>query len=520
MMTPPLRSFAWLLLFGFFSPRPAVSQDTPFTLSTVGPVYTISIEPNGQILAGHAWAPLQLKPDGSVKHEFSVPGAGSMNTSAVQEQGQLLFGGNFNGFDGHAFTNIARLNAALAPLPLSLLPDNGVFALATDPNGGLILGGLFSKINGIPRPAIARLASAGNVDPNFNPPLDGGVFAVAVQPDGGMLVGGEFTTVGGVARTNLCRLTSAGSLDGSFNPPEVGFVASLALLADGALLVATARPNITALPNDLIRLTPGGSLDSTFRPEFDGDVNSIAVQADGKILVGGTFTQVNGTRQSGLARLNVDGTLDTSFVPPEYSVVYALALQKNGMILVGGEVPDPATPGLFRNLVQRLANTGPATETLTAGGQSITWLRGGTGPEFTRTRFYTSTDGNNWTDLGAGTRVSGGWQLQGLSLPVNPRIRAIGWASVGQYNSPSWFIETTLGETSAQPEIITNDSFFGYTAGQFRFNYAAPAGQPVVIEASTNLVQWTSLSTNTGPGSFTEPGATQSPHRFYRLRLP
>jgi uncharacterized delta-60 repeat protein len=503
-----------------FSPSPVQTQDNPFTLTAPGPVYTISIEPNGQILAGHAWSPLQLNPDGSVKHAFSVPGAGSINTSAVQEQSQLVFGGNFNGFDGHAFTNIARLNAALAPLPLNLLPDDGVFALATGPNGGLILGGLFSTINGIPRPAIARLASDGNLDPNFNPPLDGGVFALVVQSDGAILVGGEFITVEGVAHTNLCRLTSAGNLDGSFTPPEVGFVASLALQAHGALLVATARPNTTALPNDLIRLSNSGSLDLNFRPEFDGDVNSIAVQADGKILVGGTFTEVNGTSRNGLARLNSDGTLDASLGPQDYTTVYALALQKNGMILVGGEVADPDNPGLFRNLVQRLANTESATETLTADAQSITWLRGGTGPEVTRTRFYTSNDAANWTEAGAGTRIPGGWQLQGLSLPANPRIRAIGWASVGQYNSPSWFIESSVGGASAQPEIITNDSFFGYTAGQFRFNYAAPAGQPVVIEASTNLVQWTSLSTNTGPGSFTEPGATQSPHRFYRLRLP
>jgi hypothetical protein len=44
-----------------------------------------------------------------------------------------------------------------------------------------------------------------------------------------------------------------------------------------------------------------------------------------------------------------------------------------------------------------------------------------------------------------------------------------------------------------------------------------------VLEASTNLVQWTKLSvrTNTtGTMQFDDPGATNRPARFYRVMVP
>ena len=44
----------------------------------------------------------------------------------------------------------------------------------------------------------------------------------------------------------------------------------------------------------------------------------------------------------------------------------------------------------------------------------------------------------------------------------------------------------------------------------------------MVVESSTNLVNWTSLATNTlgnGPLYFSDPAAEDFPQRFYRARL-
>lgn len=58
--------------------------------------------------------------------------------------------------------------------------------------------------------------------------------------------------------------------------------------------------------------------------------------------------------------------------------------------------------------------------------------------------------------------------------------------------------------------------------GLFGFNLTGVSGQSVVIEASTNMLNWLPLQTNTlGPGPiyFSDPQWFQWPKRFYRLRV-
>jgi hypothetical protein len=57
--------------------------------------------------------------------------------------------------------------------------------------------------------------------------------------------------------------------------------------------------------------------------------------------------------------------------------------------------------------------------------------------------------------------------------------------------------------------------------GQFNLNLVGEPGRTVVIEASTNLVNWTALATNLlgeSPCCFSDPGSTNFPARFYRAR--
>jgi subtilisin family serine protease len=63
---------------------------------------------------------------------------------------------------------------------------------------------------------------------------------------------------------------------------------------------------------------------------------------------------------------------------------------------------------------------------------------------------------------------------------------------------------------------------FGVVSSQFRFDIAGGSNQVVVVEASTNLVSWTALATNTlgaAPLRFIDPGWTNFQHRFYRVKL-
>ncbi len=111
-----------------------------------------------------------------------------------------------------------------------------------------------------------------------------------------------------------------------------------------------------------------------FDPGVDGLVNVLAGQADGKIVSGGTFT-----------------TLD----------------------------------GQPRNRIGRLANNTAALQALTVAGSgsALVWTRAGSSPEVVRVSFELATDGVTYLPLGPGTRISGGWQLNGLALPLNQNIR-------------------------------------------------------------------------------------------------
>ena len=72
--------------------------------------------------------------------------------------------------------------------------------------------------------------------------------------------------------------------------------------------------------------------------------------------------------------------------------------------------------------------------------------------------------------------------------------------------------------TPAPPRILAPSLV--WTNGQFSFTLQSQAGSAVEIQASTNLVDWTSLATltnQTGTLPFTDPDNT-FPRRFYRLR--
>ena len=201
----------------------------------------------------------------------------------------------------------------------------------------------------------------GQVDPTFTATATLGygasVSALATQPDGKTLVGGLFTSFGGRARRGIARINSDGTCDATFDPGLAltravggalvgGIVKSLALQPDGKILVGVQYQSRVSNGRIIFRLNPDGTPDSTFDTSaldsnagtFPG-VFAIALQPDGKILIGGEFLYVNGGTRASLARLNADGSLDTSFVAANGGPngdVYALALQSDGTVVAGG----------------------------------------------------------------------------------------------------------------------------------------------------------------------------------------
>ena len=289
------------------------------------------------------------------------------------------------------------------PLNLNIVGSQGL-ATAVQPDGKTIIAGTFTSVLGQPHTNIARLNADGTLDAGFNPSANNQVFSVAVQPDGQILLGGSFTTVGGTARNRIARLNADGTLDAGFNP----------------------NPN--------------------------SSVYSVAVQADGQILLGGQFTTVGGTALNRIARVAANGTLDAGFNPDVNNVVYSVAVQADGQILLGGNFSTVGGTG--RNFFARLVND-PATQSLTIPSASrVQWLRGGASPEVEPVTYELSTDGGTiYSALGAGTRIAGGWERTGLTLPASGHIRARGRTSGGYFNGSGGLVETVAAFSLANPEI-------------------------------------------------------------------
>lgn len=388
--------------------------------------------------------------DGARDLSFTPPTlTGQLTCGVVQADGKILIGGSFLSINGFPQRSLARLHpdgsvdTSFAPPALTRDAFNGVVSnLARQPDGKVLIQGQFNMVGGVPRNRLARLNADGSLDPNFAPAFlnNGGnpsLTALTLQPDGRILIGGLFTTVNGVPRTNFARLNADGSLD-ALTADTDGLVRFAMLQSDGGVLLGGAFSTVQGVARaKFARLGPGGSIDPAFQvgplPDL-GDVIALCQQVNGKLLVGG---QGIAGRSAPCARLNADGSVDASFVPDaalqaqDGDFLTALAQQIDGRILAARQVASESLPGQHRIPVVRMLNAG-GSQSLAIQPSGVQWLRAGALPELTEVSVQLSTDGGaNWTTLGAANRIAGGWQLGGLSLSGSGSIRLLARAMQG-----------------------------------------------------------------------------------------
>lgn len=322
-----------------------------------------------------------INSDGTLDKSFQDVKIGDSSIFAVLPlpDSKVLVGGSFfiNSSNGQRYANLVRFNAdgtfdTTFPSALSI-SDNSVYSFVIQPDGKILVGGLFNTSIGGARNGVVRLNSDGSLDSTFHIDVSGtnypGVAKITLQPDGKILIGGYFSQVNGVSRSRIARLNSDGSLDTTFQNGMQGFnntfnngsVLQIELQPDGKILAAGDFDTVNGTSRKyLVRLNPDGSLDNLFLNNFTGTnslVNAVAVERNGKILIAGIFNSVNGQAQSRLAQLNANGSLDTSFSVSVSSFgVYSLAIESSGNVLVGGSfglVNNLTRPGMFRILNSR-----------------------------------------------------------------------------------------------------------------------------------------------------------------------
>ena len=230
---PLLFSIAVLLAGGAPAVRGQSALDG-FDPNANNTVRVAVVQPDGKILIGgdftmlspNGGAPVtrnyiaRLNADGTLDTAFNPNANNIVNAIAVQADGKILVGGNFNIIGGQTRFNIARLDPVTGAAD-SWNPNAGggiVYSIAVQADGKILAGGLFTSIGGQPRNRIARLDAVTGLADSFNPNANSTVNAIAVQADGKILVGGGFTSVGGATRNHIARLDPTTGLADSFEP--------------------------------------------------------------------------------------------------------------------------------------------------------------------------------------------------------------------------------------------------------------------------------------------------------------
>lgn len=311
--------------------------------------YTVTVSnTEGSAMSTNAALSIRAPKPGDLDYSFVWGGSiyGAVRCMALQSDGKMVIGGAFTTINGAVRGNVARLNsdgtADYTFLSGLTGADATVYAVATQLDGKIVIGGSFTNVNGVPRNHIARLNADGSLDHAFlnrETGLDQDVYAVAVQNDGKILVGGAFYYVNGVGLSPIARLNADGSIDGSFQARTCCTVYSIALQTDGKIIMGGSFSSInTSTRQAVARLNTDGTVDQTFQNGLAGaaySVMAVALQSDGKVLLGGDFTFPGSI--SRLARLNTDGTLDGGFsTRGADNIVYSIVVQPSNKILVGG----------------------------------------------------------------------------------------------------------------------------------------------------------------------------------------
>lgn len=472
---------------------------------------------------------------------------------------RVVVGGDFTVAGRRASISIASWDPTTntwAPLGLGLTGTVAtVRCLASDNQGGLYAGGVFSQAGTVAAANVARWDGSswsalgtglGQTQPAAN--------AMLVLPDGSLIVGGSFGRAGGVLVDNIARwngsswsalgfghgLTAIHALvrrpnghisaggEGALGAHDWDGATWTSLGGGGDRIYAMAvLPNghlVTAgddMPGNIWRWT--GSLWQTIGSGPFNDnpaVRALEVMADGSLLAAGRFSTLSGPACRNIARWNgttwlpLGGGLQTAF---SGSITgFALLALPNGQVLAGGSIGEAEGHAVLNigkwnganwsavgdGLVGRVTEIAPTPDggAFVGGGFS----RNGTSP----IDHVARVDENGiWSPLGSGVALAGSpvnAYVGALALRSNGELIAGGSftaaggvpaSNVARWNGSTW---SALGAGTDGPvlcaAVLPDDSVV--IGGSF----TAAGGSPASGIARWNGTAWSALGTGVAGG--------------------
>ena len=203
------------------------SVDTSFVTGTgfAALIKLITIQSDGKIVVGGNFSEyngtnankiIRLNSDGSRDTSFVI-GTGfdsDVNSIAIQSDGKIVVGGEFYWYNGTFVKRIIRLNTD-GSVDNSFVYGDGfngyANSVAIQSDGKIVVGGQFQSYNGTNANYIIRLNSNGSIDTSFvyGTGFDGDVESITIQSNGKILVGGYFTNYNGTSANRIIQLSDS-----------------------------------------------------------------------------------------------------------------------------------------------------------------------------------------------------------------------------------------------------------------------------------------------------------------------
>jgi uncharacterized delta-60 repeat protein/uncharacterized repeat protein (TIGR01451 family) len=278
-----------------------------------------------------------------------------------------VIGGAFANYNGNPANGVARVMPSGTADPnfnlgLGVTGSNAaVHAIAITANNQILVGGDFTSFDNQPHNHLVQLNVDGTLDTNFaafdgvSSDINGSVRAIVVQPDGRILIGGLFTTVNGSNFNYIARLNSDGTTDTNF---DIGVgcnnnVEALALDSQLNILVGGSFTQASGVTrNGLTRLNPNGTVDPSINFGFgaNGYVDTIVIQTNGEIDVAGGFSTFDNIPENNFARLYGGanaGDGSVQFIEQVYGVLENATNAIISLERLGGTFGTPSVSAVF-----------------------------------------------------------------------------------------------------------------------------------------------------------------------------
>jgi uncharacterized delta-60 repeat protein len=447
-------------------------------------------------------------------------GTATIHAMVVESDGDVIVVGDFTTIGGVTRGRIAKIkaNGSLDPSFASAAGADGpIYCVAVQQNGGILIGGDFQNYNGTARSRIARLTSSGSLDTFFNPGsgADGPVYAIA-EAANEIWAGGDFTHYNGIGLNRIVQLSGNGMpktiqyLPGGCDGPvrvllvDPSYLGSIYIGGEFLNVGGQSRPY-------LARASYYGALDAPLTDGVgpDGPVLCMAMEfsdpyayGEQALYIGGSFTAVDGQPRGGLARIMVDsyssGDLDSFFSLWVGGVVRGLVPQRSspyepptGLVITGD---FDAVNGHPKNHVARVS--------LTAVESADLFYNSGVIAQVDTT--YAAGGGLSAPSLAAGNRSDGLIYVAGSFENVS--------------DSPRTALARLYGEYGGSlPGIPGSPSALALSSDAIVIHWA-PASNAAShrIERSPNGIDsWTNRGSATT--SFTDQGLDPGVEYFYRV---